>query len=114
LTDFRGAATQFGSLADGNYSLTTLAKQISAGGVALDGNGDGTGGDNNTFGVFRFFGDINGDRHVDIADFGLFSTTFNLNAGQPGFLAAFDFNGDGHIDIADFGQFSARFFTNLP
>jgi hypothetical protein len=49
-----------------------------------------------------------------VADFGLFSSTFNLSTGQTGFLAAFDFDGDGHIDIADFGQFSLRFFTVLP
>jgi hypothetical protein len=118
LNNFTGTATQFGSLADGRYTLTALASQISANGQPLDGNGDGTPGDNYTFGdgqgLFRFFGDINGDRHVDVADFGLFSSTFNLNAGQTGFLAAFDFNGDGHVDIADFGQFSVRFFTVLP
>jgi Dockerin type I domain len=118
LNNFGGSATEFGSLADGRYTLTVLAGQISSGGQALDGNGDGTPGDNYTFGdpqgLYRFFGDINGDRHVDIADFGLFSSTFNLNSGQTGFIAAFDFNGDGHIDIADFGQFSIRFFTPLP
>jgi hypothetical protein len=51
---------------------------------------------------------------VDIADFAMFSSTFNLGTGQLGFIAAFDFNADGHIDIADFGQFSIRFFTVLP
>jgi hypothetical protein len=118
LNAFTGAETEFGSLRDGRYTLTALASQISAGGQALDGDGNGTGGDNYAFGeaqgLFRFFGDYNGDRHVDIADFGLFSSTFNLSVGQAGFLAAFDFNGDGHIDIADFGQFSLRFFTLLP
>jgi hypothetical protein len=118
LNAFTGADTEFGSLRDGRYTLTALANQITAGGVQLDGNGDGTPGDNYTFGeaqgLFRFFGDINGDRHVDIADFGLFTGTFNLSTGQTGFLAAFDFNGDGHVDIADFGQFSVRFFTPLP
>jgi hypothetical protein len=118
INNFGGSATQFGSLADGRYMLTALADQITVGGVQLDGNGDGTPGDNYTFGdaqgLFRFFGDINGDRHVDIADFGLFTGTFNLSTGQTGFLAAFDFNGDGHVDIADFGQFSVRFFTPLP
>jgi Dockerin type I domain len=118
LNNFGGAATQFGSLADGRYTLTALAVQITAAGVQLDGNGDGTAGDNYVFGeaqgLFRFFGDINGDRHVDIADFGLFSATFNLSTGQTGFISAFDSNNDGHIDIADFGQFSLRLFTVLP
>jgi ELWxxDGT repeat protein len=118
LTGFTGSEAQLGSLKDGRYTLTALASQITAGGVALDGNSDGTPGDNFTFGdqqgLFRFFGDINGDRHVDIADFGLLSSTFNLHTGQTGYLAAFDFNGDGVIDIADFGQFSIRMFTVLP
>jgi probable HAF family extracellular repeat protein len=107
LNNFTGSATQFGSLADGRYTLTALASQISAGGINMTSNytfGDAQG-------LYRFFGDINGDRHVDIADFGLFSTSiFN----PANYIAAFDFNGDGHIDIADFGQFSLRFFTVLP
>jgi len=115
LTDFGGSATQFSSLADGRYTLTALADQISAGGSLLDGDGNGAPGGNFTFGdsqgLFRFFGDINGDRHVDIADFGQFSVSlFN----PATYSAAFDFNGDGHIDIADFGQFSIRIFTVLP
>ena len=46
--------------------------------------------------------------------FGLFSSSFNLNSSQTGFLAYFDWNNDGTIDIADFGQFSLRIFTALP
>ena len=115
LSNFTGAQTQFGSLGDGRYTLTVLASQISGNGQPLDGNGDGTPGDNYTFGdaqgLYRFFGDINGDRHVDIADFGLFSQSIFNSAN---YIAAFDFNSDGHIDIADFGQFSIRFFTILP
>jgi Right handed beta helix region/Dockerin type I domain len=115
LNSFSGSETEFGSLRDGRYSLTALASQISAGGVGLDGNGDGQPGDNYAFGeaqgLYRFFGDINGDRHVDIADFGIFSQSiFN----PTNYLAAFDFNNDGHIDIVDFGQFSVRIFTMLP
>jgi uncharacterized delta-60 repeat protein len=118
LTNFIGPETEFGSLRDGRYTLTALASQISAEGQALDGDANGTPGGDFLFGdqqgLFRFFGDINGDRHVDVADFGLFSSSFNSSTGQTGYLAAFDFNGDGHIDILDFGQFSLRFFTLLP
>jgi ELWxxDGT repeat protein len=110
LTGFTGSETQFGSLKDGRYTLTALASQISANGQQMA--SDYTFGD--AQGLFRFYGDINGDRHVDIADFGQFSSTFNLSTGQTGFLAAFDFNGDWVIDIADFGQFSIRMFTVLP
>src|SRR5437016_5558427 len=80
LNGFGGAATQFGSLADGRYTLTALAAQISAGGVQLDGNGDGTAGDDYIFGdpqgLFRYYGDANGDRRVDVADLGLFAATY--------------------------------------
>ena len=77
--------------------------------------GNGSPGGNYTFGdaqgLFRFYGDINGDRNVDIADLGIFSTTiFN----PANYIAAFDFNNNGVIDIAELGQFSIRFFTPLP
>jgi hypothetical protein len=110
LNAFTGTATEFGSLRDGRYTLTALASQISANGQQMA--SDYTFGD--AQGLFRFYGDINGDRHVDIADFGLFSSTFTLHTGQTGFNSALDFNGDGVIDIADFGQFSIRYFTTLP
>jgi hypothetical protein len=110
LNGFTGSATEFGSLADGRYTLTAIASQISANGQQM--------GSNYTFGdaqgLFRFYGDVNGDRHVDIADFAIFSNSFNSSTGQTNYLAYLDFNGDGHIDIADFGQFSLRFFTVLP
>jgi len=107
LNNFTGNAAEFGSLKDGRYTLTALASQISAGGVNMASNytfGDAQG-------LFRLFGDINGDRHVDIADFGLFSQSLFNSAN---YIAAFDYNGDGHIDIADFGQFAIRMFTVLP
>ena len=77
--------------------------------------GDGTPGGNYTFGdaqgLFRFYGDMNGDRRVDISDFGFFSLAYLTPSN---YNPALDFNGDGRIDIADFGQFSVRFFTSLP
>jgi hypothetical protein len=118
VSNFTGPETQFLSLRDGRYTLTALASQISGPDGQLDGNGDDHGGDNYTFGdaqgLYRYFGDVNADRHVDIADFGLFSLTYGLHAGQTGFVWYLDFNGDGVIDIADFGQFSIRMFTVLP
>jgi hypothetical protein len=115
LSGFTGSATEFGSLADGRYTLTALSSQINVGGVALDGDGDGKAGGDYTFGdaqgLYRFFGDVNGDRHVDVADFGMFTNTLYQPAN---YNAAFDFNGDGVIDIADFAQISLRVFTTLP
>jgi len=101
---FSGAPIIGGSLADGRYRLRTLASQVrDAAGNALASDA--------VFNFHRFFGDINGDVHVDIADFGLFSSSiFN----PANYIAAFDFNNDGVIDIADFGQFAVRIFTPLP
>ena len=59
----------------------------------------------------RFYGDVNGDRRVDISDFGFFSLAYLQPAN---FNPALDFNNEGRIDISDFGQFSVRFFTTLP
>jgi hypothetical protein len=115
---FTGAETQFGSLADGRYTLTALASRISAGGVALDGNGDGTPGDDYTFGdpdgLFRYFGDVNGDRVVNGLDFAAFRPAFGTSAGDPAYLAALDFDGDGAINGLDFAQFRPRFGLSLP
>ena len=118
LNNFTGSATQSGSLADGRYSLTALAGQISAGGQALDGNGDGTSGDNYIFGdaqgLFRLFGDVNGDQTVNGFDFGFFKNAFGTQAGDPNYLSYLDINGDGVINGFDFGQFRTRFGTMLP
>jgi subtilisin-like proprotein convertase family protein len=99
--------TQFGSLIDGRYTLTVNASQVqSLAGVNMLAN--------NSTSFHRYFADANGDATIDIADFGLFSSTFNLSVGQPGYLAYFDFDNNGTIDILDFGQLSIRFFIPLP
>ena len=110
---------QSNSTSDGRYTLTALATQISAGGQALDGNGDGTGGDNYVFspqtnqGLFRLYGDANGDRRVDNLDFFQLRSTFGHNSGDPLYLAFLDVNGDGRVDNADFFLFRNRFGTTL-
>ena len=118
LDNFSGAATQFGSLADGRYTLTALASQISFANEPLDGNRDGMAGDNFTLndsgGLFRLFGDVNGDQTVNGLDFGFFKNAFGTQTGDPNFLGFLDFNGDGVINGFDFGQFKLRFGTVLP
>ena len=50
----------------------------------LDGNGNGTPGDNYTFGdaqgLFRFFGDVNGDQSVNGLDLGFFRNAFGTSS----------------------------------
>jgi hypothetical protein len=118
LDNFTGSETEFGSFKDGRYTLTALANQITLGGQQLDGNGDGTPGDNYAFGdaqgLFRMFGDVNGDQVVNGFDLGLFRNTFGTAAGDPNYLSYFDFNGDGVINGFDLGQLRTRFGTMLP
>jgi hypothetical protein len=123
LGNFTGPATFNGSLADGRYTLTVLASQVTANGTTLDGNGDGTGGDNyvsaaDTYGgngprLYRLFGDANGDGVIDATDVGQLKSTFNRNSTDPLYLAFLDANGDGVIDATDVGQFKARFNVNV-
>ena len=118
LGGFTGPATEYGSLADGTYTLTALAGQISANGFPLDGNGDGTGGDNYVFGasqgLFRMFGDGNGDHRVDAADLALFGQTYNCSSANPQFSAAFDATGDGVIDTTDLSWFRRAYLAQAP
>jgi hypothetical protein len=120
LTGFTGAETNFGSLADGRYTLTAVASQITAGGIQLDGNGDGTPGDNFVLtgttanGLFRFYGDQNGDGTDNAADFGLFRQAFGTSTGNQFYRDFLDFNADGTINAADFGQFRPRFGASVP
>lgn len=121
LTNFTGSQVELsGSLRDGRYTLTGLATQITNGtapnGVLqLDGDGNGTPGDNFVLGepqgLFRFFGDVNGDRRVNIADIGIFSLSY-LN--PTNYKLALDFDGNGSINILDYGQLSTRYLQPLP
>jgi hypothetical protein len=104
---FSGAGTEYGSLMDGNYTLTAFASQISTGGVVLDGNGDGTAGDDFGTTFYRLFGDYNGDRTVSASDFIAFRQAFG------GTNSAFDFDGDGSVSANDFVQFQLRFGASI-
>src|SRR5262249_1036291 len=102
---FSGPLTQFGSLIDGDYQLRVLASHVSGAGP-LDGNNDGFAGDDYTFSFHRFFGDTDGDRDVDAADFLAFRGAF---LGITPYNPALDFDGNGSVDVLDFLQFHNRY-----
>jgi hypothetical protein len=120
LSNFTGAETRFGSLADGRYGVRVLASAVSSAGVALDGNGDGTSGDDFTLfdlaanNLFCLFGDVNGDATVNAADYAQMRTALGTSVGQAAYLDFLDFNGDGTINSFDFGQFRNRFGGIIP
>ena len=114
LSGFSGSQTSFGSLADGRYALTVSANQVTANGQQLDGNGDGTPGDDFVYAdsgttsgnqLYRLFGDGNGDRAVNGLDINLFVAQF----GMVGPSLAFDSNGDGAVNGLDITPFVNNF-----
>ncbi len=106
---FAGGPIDFGSLADGRYTLTVIASQVSNAYDQLDGDGDGSGGDNYVLigtpanGLFRIYGDADGDGAVATSDFIQFRLAFG------GTSAVFDFDGDGSVSASDFIEFRLRF-----
>ncbi|MBX7105248.1 MAG: hypothetical protein K1X57_14290 [Gemmataceae bacterium] len=110
---FAGPATSFGSLLDGRYTLTIPATGIRNGTQSLDGNGDGTGGDNYVLvgspanGLFRLFGDADGSGQVGSSDFLAFRLAF-LSSDST-----FDSDGDGQVGSSDFLAFRLNFLATV-
>jgi hypothetical protein len=111
------------SLADGRYTLKIFGGSITdANGAQVDAAGNGTMGSTytsptdsfggNGLGLYRIFGDMNGDGVVDSTDLGQFRSTFNANNLNPAYIAALDANNDGVVDSTDLGQFRVRFNAN--
>jgi hypothetical protein len=111
---FSGAMTEFGSLIDGDYTLTVFSSQVSAGGAAFDGNLDGTPGGDLTMNFYRLYGDVNGDRAVNGLDLAEFRSAFGTAMGNPNYRDYLDANGDGVVNGLDLAQFRTRFGTSLP
>ena len=105
--------TIFGSLQDGGYELIIEVSRVARLGVDLDGNGDGSIGDNYVMsaadGLFRKYGDNSGDADVGISDFAAFRQTFGKSNGESGYLHGLDSDGDGEIGLTDFAAFRQNF-----
>jgi len=103
---FTGALSEFGSLADGRYTLTVMCAAVSSANGAMAADFIFVGSPAN--GLFRVFGDADGDGDVDAADFNAFRGAFSSGAS-----VTFDFDGDGDVDATDFGQFRQRFGSSV-
>lgn len=86
-----------GSLMDGNYTLRILGSHIrdAAGRTGTDAVMD----------FFRLFGDVDGDRDVDLFDYAYFRRTLGKDSSSSLFDPAFDYDGDGDVDLFDFAFF---------
>jgi hypothetical protein len=111
------------SLADGQYTLTIFSSAVSDQTGPLDGAGaigtnyvspaDLPGGGPGELGLFRLFGDTDGDGIVDQVDLGQFRSTFNASVGNPSYLPYLDADNSGSVDQVDLGQFRSRFNANV-
>jgi hypothetical protein len=101
-------------LVDGNYFLNTVAADITANGVALDGAHNGVAGSTTTGtgnlngnGVnevdefWRLFGDATGQRAVNGLDSSAMHGAYNTTSASPNYLWYLDFNMDGGINSSD-------------
>jgi parallel beta-helix repeat protein len=100
LTD--GSATAL-SLIDGNYTLTVFSNQITG----------GLNGGDSVSTLFRYYGDVNGDRTVNGLDLAEFRSAFGTSLGNPNYLPYLDQNGDGAINGLDLAIFRTHFGTTL-
>ena len=103
---FSGATTEGGSLADGNWTLSIDAADVTNDGAVMAANYSQTG-------ILRLFGDYLGTGTVDSADLGELGTTFGLGSNSTAFLPAFDSDGNGEIDSIDLGRFGTNFGLSI-
>jgi hypothetical protein len=115
-----GAGTTAGSLNDGNYSLVIdHTKLTDAAFNALDGDVATPGAQDYVFGAsqsdkfFRQFGDVNGDRKVNGADYAAFTNAWLSAVGNSNWNSAFDYNNDGKVNGSDYAAFTNRWLMTL-
>jgi len=102
-----------GILPNGDLRATVLAANLGdPSGNLLDGNSNGTGGDNFTFDFFFLQGDANRDRKVDSDDFNILATNFGL-AGQNFSHGNFNYDPAGVVDSDDFNLLATNFGVQL-
>ena len=110
------------SLADGRFQLTISSTDVSGAYTALYAGGpdgdyvsptDTQGGGPGQVGLFRLFGDSNGDGMDDQLDLAAFRTANNSNIGNSAYVAYLDADNSGTIDQIDLGQFRSGNNSNI-
>jgi endoglucanase len=103
--DKTSGGTPTGSLADGIYIVSVDPAKVTASGIAMTAPASLT--------FHRLFGDVNGSKSVNAADYNAFRPAFGNSAGQAGFDPAFDFDNSGTVNALDYAQFRNRFGKGL-
>jgi hypothetical protein len=110
IVTFPGAPS--GTIPDTNYQVFINGQVVTDGsGNMLDGNGDGTGGDDFTGRTFAFTADANHDRTVDFNDLVKLAQNYNSTGGKS--FEEGDFNHDGNVDFNDLVLLAQRYNTSL-
>ena len=82
-------------------------------GIQLDGDDDGVAGGEYSLeaidGLFRKYGDDDGDGSVGLTDFASFRSTFGASSGDSSFREGLDADGNGRIGLTDFAAFRGNF-----
>jgi ELWxxDGT repeat protein len=100
-------------LPDGRYRLLLHSAGVANTlGLALDGDQDGTAGEDFEFDFFQMAGDANRDARVDFND--LVALAQNYNGTGTKTWAEGDFTGDGAVDFNDLVFLAQRYNTSLP
>lgn len=97
------------SLPDGNYEVTLLSSQVTGITAPLVSSEPVY-----VLHLHRLYGDVDGDRRVDISDLFSFRNAMNSNPGDAAYMSYLDFDADGEIGLLDLFQFRSRFDTELP
>ncbi|KPK80712.1 MAG: hypothetical protein AMJ81_11530, partial [Phycisphaerae bacterium SM23_33] len=98
------------SFADGAYAAMLTSRLICDGALNhLDGNGDGSGGDDYVLPFHCLAGDVNGDKVVDGLDYNVWS----LHYQQPGGWREGDLNGDETVDGLDYNIWSMHYLAEV-
>ena len=108
---FSGAGTDFGSLADGTYTLTIDRTKVTLNGAAMS---NAYSSASAGVPIRRLFGDSDGDGDVDSLDAARFTQASGTVAGDAAYNAALDFDADGDVDSLDAARFTQRFGVVLP
>jgi titin len=101
------------NLPAGFYTVSLTASGISdVAGNKLDGDGNGTGGDDWSQRILvALDGDANLDGMVDVVDLGILATHYGVSSGATWGMG--DSTGDGAVDVADLGLLATNYGRNL-
>jgi hypothetical protein len=117
--DGHGAVITFpnlpnGRLPEGRYQLTLHAAGVhDIAGNPLDGNSDGSGGDDFPFPTFFKVGDLNHDGIVDFADLVILAQNYG-GTGKTFGEGNLDYDPAGNVDFADLVILAQQYGTALP